>query len=99
MLWGGTGRISKRRAGSLSYPGPLCPQPEHTGRLLARGCSSTSRVGEGAPSTQRTAPYTNDLIFWTRLRIVLSCIPFPSLWVSMVCAHCHLPRDRSGMLP
>jgi hypothetical protein len=37
------------------------------------------RVGDGAPSIQRTAPYRNNLNFWTKLRMVLSYIPFPSL--------------------
>jgi hypothetical protein len=50
-----------RGVGIVSYPGRRSPQPEQTGRPLARGLTSTSTVGLAAFSRQAIFPNTNDL--------------------------------------
>src|SRR5438445_11522003 len=68
------GTNSKRRGASRSYWGPRWPQPAHTGRLPRLGRRLTASDNRPLFRRNRTFPYTKDLCFSTRLRIVFSCI-------------------------
>ena len=82
-------------SGNLSYPGHWHPHMLHSDRLFVLLRTSISIVGSSTPSTQRTVSYTNDLIFCTRFKILLSCI-LPPLLCLMVVLHFHLDRVGAG---
>ncbi len=82
-------------SGNLSYPGHRRPHLLHSERLFALLRTSISIVGSSVPSIHLTVPYTNDLIFCTRFRILLSCI-LPPLLCLMVVLHFHLARVGAG---
>ena len=87
-------------------PGAALPQPEHTGRLLARGCSSTSRVGEGCPPpANRTIHERFDFLDTIEDSLELHPVPLP-LGVDGLCtlpssqrSERDAPLDRTARPP
>src|SRR4030043_1153573 len=77
------GMNSNRRDPSRSYPARLAPHPEQTARLFLRGSTVMFNTNCSFSWVNSMSVYTNPWCFWTRLSILLTCIPAPS-WLTTV---------------
>lgn len=69
------------------------PEPSVPGCASFSKRISISGARTGAPPTQRTIPYSIDLNFWTRSRIVLSC---NAVHFALLDGEFALPSPQSG---